>query len=349
MRKEKSISRLFDTLRILKLIGTPFKETRSAHLDEVGGDLLRYAASNRIHLHFLESLDRDDIHLFNGEFKELSQRYDRVKETLVEVSEALEEKGLDYAFFKTVRPYREVTVDIDIIILDSREKARARKILEEMGLRLLEVGPLSTTLRDVESGVNIDLYEEVGVSHFIYIDKMKLQPFIEKKKVKRNYAVRSLDAVADLLAVVSHSVIKEHIYILSEYFTTIHYLHQMDLRDMDRLLKTVEEWKLKKAFSTHLTITIIIHKAAYGFIPRPLEKLLKKVGYNNREAERIKKRGFNTPYKYHLLTVIDSFIEKLAEPTAKRSLIIQLVKMSNPKFTMSFMKDAFGHLTRKRY
>jgi len=88
---------------------------------------------------------------------------------------------------------------------------------------------------------------------------------------------------------------------------------------------------------------------AHGFIPKPLEKLLETVNYNYRETERIKKREYQTPYKYHPLTVINSFIEKLFEEKARRSIAIQLYKMSNPTFAPSFMSETLRHLSREEY
>ena len=107
--------------------------------------------------------------------------------------------------------------------------------------------------------------------------------------------------------------------------------------------------KLKNALSTHLSTTSLIHERAYGFTPKPLKRLLETVDYNFMEAGRIRERTYQTPYKYYHLTVIDSLIEKLSEPIARRSLAIQLYKMSNPTFASDFMNDALKHIYRKKY
>ncbi len=347
MKSSKSATHPSDTLRILNLAGTPFAETISVQLDEVDESLLQYAISNRMHLYFLESLKRNNIDIFTKEFRDLNDRHKSVNETIVKVAEALEKNSVGYTFFKTVRPYREITVDIDTIILDDWEKATP--ILEDAGHNLLEVGPLSTTLRDEKSEINIDVYREVSVSHIIYIDKKKIQPFVVEKTVGNGHSVKSLDAVADLLAIISHSLIKEQMYVLSEYFTTIHYLHQMNNQEIDKLVETAERWKLKKAMSVHLSITSLLHMKAHGFIPNPLKKLLETVSYNHRETKRNKKRNYQTPHKYHPLTVVDSIVEKLSEPTAKRSFATQLVKTLNPTFASGFAKEALRHLYREKY
>ena len=92
-----------------------------------------------------------------------------------------------------------------------------------------------------------------------------------------------------------------------------------------------------------------VHMNAHGFIPKTLTRLLGKVGYNSMEAERIEEKGYQTPHKYHPLTVIDSLVEKLSEPTAKRSVAKQLTEMANPAFASSFMKQAVKHLSREKY
>ena len=300
-----------------------------------------------MHLFFLESLNKRHIDMFSGEFKHLIERCGKVNETIVKVAETLEKNDIEYSFFKTIRPYREVTVDIDTIIFHNRKKAT--RILCDVGFKLLENGPLSTTLWDEESEINIDLYEEIGVSHLIYVDKEKVLPFVVEKTIGDGYLVKSLDAIADALAIISHSIIKEQMYVLSEYFTTIHYLHQMNNREVERLIETAEQWKLKKAVSTHLSITSAIHMKAHSFVPKPLKKLLGAVGYNRREVEAVKKRNYQMPYKYHPLTVIESFIEKLSEPATKRSLATQFFKLSNPKYASSFVKGTLQHLNREGY
>jgi 2-polyprenyl-3-methyl-5-hydroxy-6-metoxy-1,4-benzoquinol methylase len=64
--------------------------------------------------------------------------------------------------------------------------------------------------------------------------------------------------------------------------------------------------------------------------------------------ERIREKGYHAPYKYHPLTVISSFIEKLFEEKA-RSIAIQLYTMSNPTFASDFMKEALKHMYRNKY
>lgn len=334
------------TLKILNIIGTPFSETEFS-LNVVDGALIRYAVLNRIHLLFLESLNKHHIDMFSEEFKQLIERCGRINETIMKIAKALEKNNLKYSFFKTIRPYREVTVDIDTLIFYNRKNAT--RLLCDAGFKLLENGSLSTTLWDEESKINIDLYEEIGVSHLIYMDKEKAQQFIVRKTIGNGYFVRSLDAVADLLAIISHSIIKEQMYVLSEYFTTIHYLNQMDNQEINRLIETAEQWELEKALSTHLSITSVIHMKAHSFVPKPLKKLLGAVGYNCREVEAIKMRNYQMPYKYHPLTVIESFIEKLSEPATKRSLATQFFKLSNPKYASSFVKGALQHLKREGY
>ena len=347
MKPNNSPNMVSVTLKILNITGTPFAEIKKVLANEVDDLLLEYALSNRMHLFFLESLRRYAIDTFSVEFQQLIEKYDRVNGTIVKIAETLEKNNIEYSFFKSIRPYREVTVDIDIIIFNDCQKAI--RVLKDTGLRLLETGPLSTTLRDETSEINIDLYEEIGVSYIIYMDKERLFPFIVKRTIEDGHVVKSLDAIADLLAIISHSIIKEQMYVLSEYFTTIYYLHQMTSQELDKLIEMAKQWKLKEALSTHLSITSAIHMKAHGFIPKPLEKLLETVGYNDREMERVRKREYQTPYKYHPLTVVDSFAEKLFEEKARRSIAIQLLKMSNPTFAINFLKGTLKHVSRNRY
>jgi len=50
---------------------------------------------------------------------------------------------------------------------------------------------------------------------------------------------------------------------------------------------------------------LLFDMKAHGFTPKPLEKLLEIIGNNYGKIERIRKRDYQTLYKYHLLTVIN--------------------------------------------
>src|SRR4030042_3764214 len=210
---------------LLTLIGSPFAHNSDYLEDSNVRSLYSYAVKNRIRLLFLNSLWKsgqlDDL---KEEREKLLENYARIQSAFKRVSEILESRNVDYAFFKSIRPYQEVTADIDILILGSKYKEVLRA-LANSGYYNLGEGPLSATFQDAEARISIDIYDDVGVSHIIYIDKTKLARSVSRVKLSASTSGRTLCPEADLLAVIAHSILKEHMYVLSEYYTTLHYLN----------------------------------------------------------------------------------------------------------------------------
>ena len=80
------------------------------------------------------------------------------------VASILEDAGLNYSFFKSIRPYPYTTVDLDIIAFDG-DLEPFGEAFTAAGFITLDEGPLSTTFRDPESGIGIDIYDEIGAGN----------------------------------------------------------------------------------------------------------------------------------------------------------------------------------------
>jgi hypothetical protein len=259
----------------------------------------------------------------------------------------LDRANIEYAFFKSIRPYEEVTVDIDIIVFDST--IRASQAMHAAGYKLLGVGPLSATFRDVEGAINIDLYEDVGASHIIYLDKEKLRDFTAMRQTPDGSSFRSLSPEADLLSVIAHSVIKEQMYVLSEYFTTLHYLAGMSTESLELFLSLTDKCKLRSVARVHLSITALLHNKFHSMLPKPLLVLLDSLGQSGLELSRVAEARFKVPHKYHPATTARALIEKFKEGKARRSFGSQFLSMIDPESGLSILRDAFSHVQRETY
>lgn len=345
------------TKKLLRIVGSPFEKKEDKNFDteqmslENALEIYRYATKNRMALLCLKGLrGLDKLFSLQKEYDKLLEKYARTNEVINRASNVLNNMGIKYALFKSIRPYQEVTVDIDVIIFGiSAYYEKVNNLLPQNGYLFLGDGPLSTTFRDGKVRIGLDIYYEVGASYVIYIDKNNLENYVCDRKLPNNYSALSLSPEADLLAVIAHSVIKEHMYVLSEYYTTIYYLSEMNESQLDSFVSLVDRCKLLVAAQTHLGITALLHYKAHGFIPSILTKLLEELEVNQLELSRIEKKEFVVPYKFHWITIFKALIEKLKERKSRRSFAMQVFRMMNPKFTLSVIKDVIQHIIRESY
>jgi hypothetical protein len=268
-------------------------------------------------------------------------------DAIARASKALTYANVEHAVFKTIRPYESATVDIDILIFG--EKNNYIKAVDEMqrvGNKLVVRGPKSTTLLDQKANMGIDIYEQVATGFIIYIDKRALKPHISKTTMENGICVPTLDCEADLLCLIAHSIIKEQMYTLSEYFTLIYYLKKLNIEDF---LKLVEQNNLSCAVRTHATITALLHEVAHGTVPKKLQELLFSLGEDKFEAAEIIRKNLVTPHKYHPITLAKSLLEITKGKKTRESMATQLFHMFNPKFSIDFANKLINHLLRETY
>ena len=150
--------------------------------------------------------------------------------------------------------------------------------------------------------------------------------------------------------VIAHSVIKEHIYVLSEYYTTLHYLRLFSEKDLSSFVSLAKECKLSSTAKTHLTITAFLHGSAHGFVPKGLANLLGMLeAEEDFEIAGLVKNRFFVPHKYHPKTVLNAFLEKSSELKARQSFAAQIYHLLNPRFASSFVKLGLDHVLRSTY
>lgn len=346
---------LNETLALLKIIGSPFHSKMNENLPESKQETLklyRLAWKNRIPLLYLMSL-REHQNLYDLEpvYKKLLAKSLETHEAMARVSNILEKGHVNYAFFKTVRPYLEKTVDLDILVFNSKvDYEHTVNLLLNKKYQWLGSGPNSVTLYDTYSKIGIDLYRDVAVSHVIYMDIEKLRLLtIEKKLSCGNASVRTLSPLADLLALISHSIIKEHLYTLSEYFSTLCFLSQMNDRDLEDFISLVQNNYLEIAAGVHLGITAKLCELAFLQLPMSLRKLTNAIGMDLFERKRISK-SLSTPHKFHAATVWRAIWERfIGEEKTRDSVARQVFSMLKPEFAKNVATMAIDHVFRETY
>jgi hypothetical protein len=179
------------TLQLLQVTGSPFIKSRNEFSSSDSDELFLYSKKNRMPLLYLKSIsDLDERHKDYPDFVNLNNQWVEIEKRITNVIKILNDNGIHYLTFKSMKPYQEVTVDIDLLILNSYEESL--KILRNSGYKLLEKGPLSATFRDPGFKIDYDIYNEVGVSHIIYFDKDVAKFFVEKKNFQIGGYIESL-------------------------------------------------------------------------------------------------------------------------------------------------------------
>ena len=293
------------TVELLRLMGSPFARERPIQAPLELRDhselmkLCKLSEKNRMLFFYLEKARTLDSRTFSVDYEKEDARRLIMNDSISKASEILSQARIEYAVFKTVRPYESTTVDIDVIIF-REQYAKAVKAMQEARYSFIAQGPMSTTLWDKEANIGIDLYDEVAVSSITYIDKRKLVDYVTEIELPNNRSVKTLKPEADLACIIAHSVIKEQMYTLAEYYSFIYYLRVMDVSNF---LQIVKESHIKGPAKAHATITALLHQTALEIIPDPLCQILNAIGIDNLEAAQLLTRKFETPHKYHPITI----------------------------------------------
>jgi hypothetical protein len=336
------------TIQLMRLLDSNSPFTELAVLPEERDQLLLYAKNNRILFSYLEAVNTRKA---SGEpadiYEKELRRYVATIDAVSRISKVLTSKHLRHAIFKTVRPYRSTTVDIDIIIFGSAgDYLNANRAAHEAGYRLVEQGPSSTTFEDPEMGIGIDLYREISASHIIYMDKDTLAGYATDAYLPNGEPVRTLEPEADLAAIIAHSLVKEQMYTLSEYYTFVKYLKQIKVTN---LLQIAKQNNITNAVRVHASITALLYKVAHNGVPDELHQILSNLGEEKLETTLLVRKNLKTPHKYHTLTVAKCLVESAKGEKCRRSMALQVLKMLNPRFTGKLLKLFTEHATRETY
>jgi len=341
------------SLELLRVIGSPFFTKTGDSIDKTKvPELYSLAVRNRMPLLFLDTLNRrGSLGDLEATYHKSNAEYLETYDAILRAATVLEKAGIGYALFKTLRPYPATTVDIDTIVFGSaRVYEEAIDAMVDAGYRLLGSGPWSTTVEDPLMDIGVDLYREVAVSRVIYLDKANLAVHVTRKELPNGEFVRTLSPAADLVSLLAHSVIKEQMYTLSEYYSFLLYLSDMNSQEVSAFGRMVRDNAISRAAASHITLSGILHEAAYGEGPGRIRQLLLELREDSFEKKRFVGEHFKTPHKFHPLTVMKALREKVSkDKKTKRSLSDQMVAMLDPGFAQEVLTRLARQYSRETY
>lgn len=360
------------TVELLRAIGSSLSLERAslaAAYESV--ELYRHAVKNKISLLYLEALERQGrLGELRQKYVEEHARYLNLFKAIGKASHILEAAKIEYAIFKTIKPYPATPSDIDVIIsgddgkykkavesllkahylpsisdildvntLTSQDKyEKAVEILTEPTYEKAHISPTGVGFRDTEYDFIIDLQKEVAASYVVYMDKNRFQGHNINATLPDGKGVTTLAPELDLATIIAHSLMEQTCH-LGEFYALLYYLSEMGNSEINSFINLVKENNLKIATRAMTTISARLYQEAYGTVPEKVEFILGKLGSETAEAKALVRNNFKMPHKYRALTVAKVFSEKLKERTFRRSILVQMTKMLNPKLARLVLRE----------
>lgn len=352
------------SLKLLRTIGSPLVEGEEAPAaGEESLELYNLAVKNRISMLYLETLQRQ------GKLSKLAAKYEEEKakyltfiDEVARVSRVLDDGGINFAIYKTIRPYPALLNDIDIITMDDDDmyKKAAEMLLRShynVGLpgivdtesltddaayqraaklatkptshKGAHISPTSTSFVAPGNNILIDLRKELAMNYTLWMDKNKFRDHIISTKLSNGEEIKTLRPELDLACIVAHSF-TEHLYLLGDYYTFLFQLSKMGGSEIDQFASMVKENRITLAARVFTTITAGLCQAAYGVIPKALYVIGEKFGSDNNELKNMVRNNFNIPHRYKMLTLARFLLEKTREGRARKGILRQMLSMLNP-------------------
>lgn len=145
----------------------------------------------------------------------LIQKYNETLRTIIEISNSFNDNGLNYAIFKTIKPFPYTPSDIDILIAYN-DLEKAKTILSHRGYNSIDKDMFCTTMY---KDMNIDLYLEPSVANLPYLRSTILMQEKKATRLVDRANVATLSNEAEFIAVSCHSFYKEQMLTLNDFIT----------------------------------------------------------------------------------------------------------------------------------
>ncbi len=193
-----------DVLKLVTSVGIPSViQATGAGYDQ---NLMRLAILNKVQLIYALNT--------NSEADELIDKYNRTILAIREISDDFNASGIDYAVFKTIKPFMYNPSDIDVLI-SYEDRRLACDLLLRKGYTSEVKDATCITMRNE---MDVDLYTEPSVSDIPYLRRDELMENSAYKEMNGT-KVSVLSDLAEFIAVMSHSLYKEQMLTLNDYYT----------------------------------------------------------------------------------------------------------------------------------
>jgi hypothetical protein len=84
-------------------------------------------------------------------------------------------------------------------------------------------------------------------------------------------------------------------------------------------------------------------------MPKVLSEIFAVLPVRSAETANLSRCGMKMPFKYGVLTVVKAVLEKMREEQVRRSLLLQLSKMTGISFARDVVQQVLSHYRRATY
>lgn len=348
-----------NTFELIKIIGSPYVDKKYDIDDLKLVEIYDEAFKDRVALLYLTIYRKNGwSELLEEYYQKLNSRRNKTLSVVATLGKSLNEFGKNkYAIFKSLKPYPATPNDTDVI--NFGDKHEFKKVIDHLyseGYEFHEWAPMQTTLihpdgigktgKGKKGGTYyIDMYSDISTDYFLYIDKRSLKPYVETRIIE-GIEIQNIKKEIELAIILFHNIFPERTFQLEHFYMPLYHLFEEDF-NIDIMIEFCENQKLVRAISTNLTLTEYIHNEIFGFVPSPIILLLDRWGRNTYELELFRKQGANTPYMISPKTFWLTFLDKLHDGAAFKSILIQGLHMLNPIFFFDVMKSLKNRFSEK--
>jgi hypothetical protein len=358
------------TYKLVSFLGSPFVSEDTSNgikfSEEEKLELYKIAYNNKVGLFFLQRLkDVGELTPLEDKYALDKERYNETLITAMNLSSAISEYTSDFAIFKFFKPFPHTPSDVDALFFLSKEDyfKTVDYLLNNEYCKIGEC-PSQVVVYDSRGGYEqmdkrtvggkkggkyyIDLYNEVSASHVIYVDNETL--IGHKIKVDCQCgAIQTLDPIADLVVVLTHSIIPEQLLTFADCYTTLYYIRKMDEKELNKLAQIFRENNTIKAGIASLSVIGTIHEKVYGFVPDKIGYLMGEMGWNPKIKGEIISDDFALPYRYSVSTLFKVLAERMKNKKGLKSILTQGVYMLNPKLFKWVVYNIIWRRKRETY
>lgn len=335
-----------DTSAVLKSIGLPSDVEGCPNSENIHA-LFELASLNKIALLFLESLTKFcDIRSLKADLLRLRKHHTDVTNLTSHLSRVFKKQGVSYAFFKTLKPFPSTPADVDVLLESQADVIRAFKALKNEGITPTTKDKYSLNMYSKQHKLTVDLHLELSVSNLVYLNKRFLFRHVVEREVN-GVIVKTLDECAEMVAVCAHSFYKEHMFMLSDYYTIALLAKNVSPNDLCELIYQTNSCI---AVSAAFKLADILTTKAFGIahsvsVQSLIVKVLKQLR-NSKLVRMMISKSLKMPYEYPKVPIILALYDKILSDSQTRS---SLPKALVASASTSQLKMLLTHFSRKSY
>ena len=255
------------------------------------------ARNNKLYLPFLRVMK--DVYKTEWIMEEL--RLNKYLNSVFTIANTLEE--FEYVIYKFRKPKEHVSVDIDVLISRNDVEKAVKKLLKK-GFKLVIIEPYTLTLKNGD--VILDLYVHPSFAWTVYMNgDTLLNGYVEEIEID-GVQIKTLTKDAETVVVAAHAIFKEHLYLLSDYYTVKYWLSKESIR-------IAEEHNVTDALEISIHVNRCIEKGLY-----------------------------ETPLRINKWMILKTYFKKMCSDSVFRTTSLNITKyMLRKDFGRKFMEHLF--------